>query len=317
MASPLPPLNAVVAFEAAARHLSISHAATELYVTHGAISKQIRTLESFLGCELFVREHRRISLTPEGSRYLPHVQSALQTLGSATSELKQHRAGSGTLSINVLPSLSIQWLIPRLEEFRNRHPRLFVDLSIGDFDVDFRRQTYDIAIRSGTQPPADCRHIKLMDEEMCLVCSPMLAAQLSAPEDLNRMTLLKHTSRPSNWRDWALQAGVSLTTEEKFGVEHFYMLAQAVASGMGVALIPRFFIEPQLADGSLVIPFDIPYRSQYSYYLLTPRLGSGNAAKTQAFIDWMLELFAPYRITPEVSQTAPDNKLPALDGTDT
>ncbi|MCL2915758.1 LysR substrate-binding domain-containing protein [Shewanella corallii] len=298
MPASLPPLNAVVAFEAAARLSSISLAANELYVTHGAISKQIKALESFLGCELFIREHRKITLTREGSQYLPHVQSALQTLNVATADLKQHNARSGNLSINVLPSLSIQWLIPRLEEFRSRNPRLFVDLSIGDFEVDFRRQHYDIAIRSGINPPEDCRHIKLMDEEMCLVCAPALAQELHTLDDLNRVTLLKHTSRPSNWRDWAKQAGVKLTVEEKFGVEHFYMLAQAVASGMGVALIPRFFIEPQLADGSLVIPFDIPYHSQYSYYLLTPgHLQSGDPdGRITAFTDWILELFAPYRL---------------------
>ncbi|MCF1427197.1 MAG: LysR substrate-binding domain-containing protein [Shewanella sp.] len=299
--SSLPPLNAVVAFETAARHLSISKAAGELFVTHGAISKQIRVLEAFLGCELFIREHRKITLTAAGHRYLPHVQLALQTLGSATSELKQQQAGSGTLKINVLPSLSIQWLFPRLQEFRNQYPRLFVDLSIGDFELDFHRQDYDIAIRSSKKPPANCHFIKLMDEEMCLVAAPALAARLNSLDDLNQMTLLKHTSRPSNWSDWAKQAGVALTTEEKFGVEHFYMLAQAAASGMGVALIPRFFIEPQLADGSLVIPFDIPYRSDYCYYLLTPTRHKDKEDKIQALTQWLLALVAPYRITNETA----------------
>ncbi|WP_297894986.1 LysR substrate-binding domain-containing protein [Shewanella sp.] len=290
----LPPLNALRAFEAAARLQSMTLASKELHVTHGAISKQIKILEDYLGFALFVRLHKRVGLTDEAKRYLPHVQAALQTLSSATGDLRRQSAVPQSVAINVLPSLTINWLIPRMEQFKSRHPHLYVDLSIGDFAVDFSQGRYDIAIRSSTVIPKGVNYIKLMDEDLCLVCAPSLAPKLQCIEDINSVTLLKHTTRPELWEYWAEKVGLKLTQEQTFGVEHFYMLSQAAASGMGAALIPRFFIEDQLANGSLVIPFDANFISPYAYYLLTPKSPS-MPLKVQAFIDWLLEIFAPYR----------------------
>ena len=294
MYSELPPLNALRAFEAAARLQSMTLASKELHVTHGAISKQIRILEEYLGFALFVRLHKKVGLTDEAQRYLPHVQAALQTLSSATGDLRRQSTRPQTLAINVLPSLTINWLIPRMEQFKSLHPHLYVDLSIGDFAVDFNQGRYDIAIRSSTVIPKGVNYIKLMDEDLCLVCAPSLSPKLKTIADINHVTLLKHTTRPELWDYWAKKVGLVLTQEQTFGVEHFYMLSQAAASGMGAALIPRFFIEEQLSNGSLVIPFDAPFISPYAYYLLTPKSPS-LPLKVQAFIDWLLEIFAPYR----------------------
>ncbi|AVV82836.1 LysR family transcriptional regulator [Shewanella putrefaciens] len=172
MYSELPPLNALRAFEAAARLQSMTLASKELHVTHGAISKQIRILEEYLGFALFVRLHKKVGLTDEAQRYLPHVQAALQTLSSATGDLRRQSTRPQTLAINVLPSLTINWLIPRMEQFKSLHPHLYVDLSIGDFAVDFNQGRYDIAIRSSTVIPKGVNYIKLMDEDLCLVCAP-------------------------------------------------------------------------------------------------------------------------------------------------
>ena len=296
MYSHLPPLNALRAFEASVRHMSFSLAAKELFVTHGAISKQVKSLEEFVGMPLFIRQHRSLKLTDEGERYFLNVQSALQTINSATADLITQPLRMQTLAINVLPSLTINWLIPRMEEFKSRYPHLHADLSIGDFEVDFSSAKYDIAIRSGIEAPKHTNVIKLMDEDLCLVCSAELSQQLNTLEDINQMTLLKHTTRPELWQLWAQGVGLELTTEKKFGVEHFYMLSQAASSGMGVALIPRFFIEEELNTGKLVIPFDAPFISPYSYYLLTPK-SSNLSLKAQSFIDWLLEIFTPYRQT--------------------
>ncbi|WP_019616531.1 transcriptional regulator GcvA [Psychromonas ossibalaenae] len=294
MHSSFPPLNSLLAFESASRHLSFSRAADELFVTHGAISKQIKGLENHLGVALFLRSHRKLALTDDGKRYLPQIQSALQTISHATDEIKSQQMHAQTLAINVLPSLTINWLIPRMEEFKQRYPHLYVDLSIGDFAVDFEQTRCDIAIRSATRSPKDCSYIKLMDEDLCLVCAPQLAAQLKSIDDINHMTLLKHTTRSELWPYWSEKVGLTLTAQQQFGMEHFYMLSQAAASGMGVALIPRFFIEEQLADGSLVIPFSSSFISPYSYYVLTPK-SANLPLKAQVFIDWLLELFSPYR----------------------
>ncbi|MCL1126027.1 transcriptional regulator GcvA [Shewanella surugensis] len=290
----LPPLNALRAFEAAARHLSFTLAGKELFVTHGAISKQVKTLENYLGLTLFMRLHRQLVLTDEGIRYQPHVQTALQSLNNATYDLKNQPLHTQTLSINVLPSLSISWLIPRIEEFKSQYPHLFVDLSIGDFPVDFSQQNYDIAIRSTTEPPRGMTVIDLMDEDLCLVCSPKLAKKLSKVSDINKMTLLKHTTRPRLWEQWADSVGVDLTAKKNFAVEHFYMLSQAAVSGIGMALIPRFFIEKELSEGSLVLPFHETFTSPYRYYILTSS-SKQLPLKTQLFIDWLLALFSSYR----------------------
>ena len=290
----LPPLNSQRAFESAARLMSFTLASKELFVTHGAISKQVKILEEYVGMPLFIRQHRSLRLTDEGEMYFVSVQSALQTINSASADLMIQPLQAQTLAINVLPSLTISWLIPRMEQFKTRFPHLYVDLSIGDFEVDFSSAKYDIAVRSATSAPKGANVMKLMDEDLCLVCSPEMSLQLSSLEAINQMTLLKHTTRPDLWNVWAEDVGIKLTTENKFGVEHFYMLSQAAASGMGVALIPRFFIEDELASGKLVIPFDAKFTSPYSYYLLTPK-SSNLSLKVQSFIDWLLEIFQPYR----------------------
>lgn len=294
MYSKLPPLKALRIFESAARHVSFSLAAKELHVTHGAVSKQIKGLEEFLGMPLFLRQHRKLVLTDEGHLYLPHIQAALQTINNATVEIQSQLLRTQSLAINVLPSLSLSGLIPCLDDFKSRYPNLYVDLSIGDFPVDFSQSHYDIVIRSATSEPQGVNFIKLMDEDLCLVCSPQVAAQMNKLEDINEMMLLKHTLRPHMWQDWSQAVGLQLTTEKKFGMAHFYMLIQAAVSSMGVALIPRFFIEQQLAEGSLVIPFAVSFTSPYSYYLLTPK-SSNYPFKVQAFIDWIMQVFAPYR----------------------
>ena len=165
---------------------------------------------------------------------------------------------------------------------------------VADAAVDFSQNHYDIAIRTATSKPKGVNAIKLMDEDLCLVCSPKTAKQMSILEDINNMVLLKHTLRPNMWQLWSEAVGLQLTTEKKFGMAHFYMLKQAAVNSMGVALIPRFHIEEQLADGSLVIPFSVSFTSPYSYYLLTPK-SSNYPFKVQAFIDWILQVFAPYR----------------------
>ncbi|QLE85017.1 transcriptional regulator GcvA [Shewanella sp. Scap07] len=294
MSYTLPPMTTLRVFEAAARHQSFSLAAKELFLTHGAISKQIKQLENDLGCALFTRQHRQVSLTTAGQRYLLQIQAALATISRATTDIRTAGTDNQSLSINVLPSLTINWLIPRMEEFKQRYPHLYVDLSIGDFNVDFNQHRYDIAIRSVTSAPQGCQYVKLMDEDLCLVCSPQLATTLHSLNDINSLTLLKHTTRPELWPLWSKQVGVTLNNDKKFGMEHFYMLSQAAVSGMGIALIPRFFIEQQLSDGSLVIPFDNHFTSPYSYYVLSPQ-AQRLPAKAQAFIDWLLEIFAPYR----------------------
>jgi len=291
----LPPLNALRSFEAAARHVSFSLAAKELFVTHGAVSKQVKILEEYLGVTLFLRQHRQLVLTDDGKEYWRKLQSALQDIDNATLEVQSQQLRKQSLSINVLPSLSLSNLIPSLESFKSANPNLYVDLSIGDGPVDFSQRRYDIAIRSATEKPKSVNAIKLMDEDLCLVCNPELAKQISCLDDLNNMTLLKHTLRPNMWQQWSDAVELVLTAEKRLGMAHFYMLSQAAVSGLGIALIPRFFIEQQLKQGSLVIPFEVNFMSPYCYYLMTDK-SNNYPFKTEVFINWLMQLFAPYRL---------------------
>lgn len=290
----LPPLNALRAFESAARHVSFTRAAEELFVTHGAISKQVKMLEQYLGMPLFIRQHRALSLTEEGLHYLPMIQTALQTINHATQDLLAQPLRAQSIAVNVLPSMTINWLIPSLDQFKQAHPNLYVDLTIGDFPLDFNQHHYDIAIRSSMTEPKDMHAIKLMDEDLCLVCSPQIAKQLQTLDDLNNVMILEHTTRPNLWQTWSEEIGFTLDNTNRIGMEHFYMLSQAASSHMGVALIPRFFIAEQLSNGSLVLPFSVNFQSPYTYYLLTPSL-TPLPLKTQLFIDWIYQLFSPYR----------------------
>ncbi|MCP4320265.1 MAG: LysR family transcriptional regulator [Alteromonadales bacterium] len=290
----LPPLNALRSFESAARHESFSLAAKELFVTHGAVSKQIKLLEAHVGVALFLRKHRQLVLTDEGKVYWREVQSALQQIDNATLKVQSQLLRTQSLAINVLPSLSLSNLIPSLDSFKSTYPNLYVDLSIGDGAVDFLQTHYDIIIRSATERPQGVNALKLMDEDLCLVCSPELAKQITCLDDLNKMTLLKHTLRPNMWQQWSDAVELRLTTEKWLGMAHFYMLSQAAVSSLGIALIPRFFIEQQLKEGSLLIPFDVNFMSPYCYYLMTEK-SDNHPLKTEVFIDWIMQLFAPYR----------------------
>ncbi|MFT6925284.1 MAG: LysR family glycine cleavage system transcriptional activator [Psychromonas sp.] len=290
----LPPLNALRSFESAARNASFTRAAKELFVTHGAISKQVKILEEHLKVALFLRQHCKLVLTDEAKLYLPHIQSALQTINNASVALQSNPLRQQSLAINVLPSLTIGLLIPRLGDFKSLYPNLYVDLSCSDLAIDISKCEYDVVIRSATSEPQGVNAIKLMDEDLCLVCSPLLAAQMHCLNDINKMTLLKHSLRPKLWQAWAKGVNVQITTDKKYAMAHFSMLLQAAESHMGVALIPRAFIEKQLTDGSLVIPFAAPFISPYCYYLLMPN-STNLSFKVQAFVDWILDIFSPYR----------------------
>lgn len=180
-----------------------------------------------------------------------------------------------------------------MEEFKQRYPHLYVDLSIGDFNVDFNQHRYDIAIRSVTSAPQGCQYVKLMDEDLCLVCSPQLATTLHSLNDINSLTLLKHTTRPELWPLWSKQVGLRLIMIRSLVWSIFICLARR-QSAVWASLWSALFIEQQLSDGSLVIPFDNHFTSPYSYYVLSPQ-AQRLPAKAQAFIDWLLEIFAPYR----------------------
>ncbi|CAO3451751.1 Transcriptional regulator, LysR family [Azospirillum argentinense] len=290
MARRLPPLNALRAFESAARHLSFTKAAEELHVTQAAVSHQIKGLEEWLGMPLFRRMNRALILTETGQSYLPPVRDALDTLSHATERLFR-MDGSGALTISTMPSFAAKWLVMRLGRFQARHPELEVRLHTTPQLVDFTQQDVDIGIRFGAGNWPGLRCERLMTEDIYPVCSPSLLdgpRPLCCPEDLRHHTLL-HDDYFITWGTWGEAAGIA-------GLDHARgprfddsaLLLQVAAEGGGVALARGVLVADDVAAGRLVRLFDIHLPGNYAYYVVAPP-HYFSRPKVKAFRDWLFE----------------------------
>lgn len=287
----LPSLGALQAFEAAARHLSFTRAAEELRVTQSAVSRQVMTLEDFLGQPLFRRVRRRLSLTEAGATYLPEIRACLDRVERATYALMASQGGGGVLNLAILPTFGTKWLIPRLPAFSRAHPDIVVNFTTRTVPFDFAGEELDAAIHFGDSqwPGAVCH--RLMGEEVVCVCAPALLngpAPLAEPADLAHHTLLQHTTRPRAWQDWLAAVGcdrLSGLGGPRF--EHFSMVIQAAIAGLGVAVLPRFLVAEEIADGRLAMPFPETVRSAHAYYLVYPE-ANRTMPRLRTFRDWLL-----------------------------
>lgn len=291
MADPLPPLPALRAFDAAARHMSFAKAAEELNVTPAAISHQIKALEDFLGVGLFRRRNRAVELTVEGVRYAADVCDGLTRLADATRKLRIRNA-SGALTISVLPSFAARWLLPRLKDFHDRFSDMDVRISSTLDLVDFAQQDFDLAIRFGSGHYPGLTAERLLGEELFPVCSPALLKgrrPLKTLDDLRRHTLLHDTMR-DDWRLWltaAEIAGVDVTKGVSFSDSS--LLVQAAVDGMGVAIGREALVEAELDAGRLVRPFPLTITGESAYYLVYPPAHAARR-RVRAFRDWILEV---------------------------
>ena len=268
----LPPLKALPAFEEAARLLSFSAAARELNLTHGAISRQMKSLETHLGVRLFRRLNRRIELTDAGAAFLPAARTALDVVEASAARLSA-ATRQGPLVVSCLPTFMMRWLIPRLYDFNARHPAIDVRLSASSAPVDFVRDGVDVAIRVGAGPwPEGIEAHAFVNEEIGPVCSPALAKRrkLRRPSDLGQHTLLHTETRADAWPDWLARnktTGVDSAKGQRF--EHFYFLLEAAVAGLGVAVAPRPLVMEDLKLGRLVAPFGF-VKSGRQYCLIYP-----------------------------------------------
>jgi LysR family glycine cleavage system transcriptional activator len=300
----LPPLNAIRAFEAAARHLSFTRAAEELNVTQAAISHQIKGLEDVLGVPLFRRLNRALMLTEAGQSYLPPLRDALDQIADATARLKAADSG-GALTISTLASFAAKWLVPRLPRFQERHPEIDVLISTTPQMVDFTQQDVDAAIRFGRGGWGGVRADRLLTEDIFPVCAPSLldgSKPLLKPEDLSGFTLL-HDDFLYGWTMW-LQAvgaqGVDATRGTRF--TDSALVLQAAMAGQGVALARRVLAADDLDAGRLVSPFDISLPSELAYYFVAPPRYF-ERPKVAAFYHWVCAEARDYR---EAGRTAED-----------
>lgn len=304
MARRLPPLNALRAFEAAARHLSFTKAAQELHVTQAAVSHQVKGLEDHLQIRLFRRRNRALLLTDAGQTYLPPVRDALDAIAAATEQLHGTRH-EGPLRISTLPSFAVKWLLPRLPRFEESALASGVELSTTmnndvmlstSLDVvDLHDDNFDAAIRftHGQNTDLDVTH--LMDDAVFPVCAPGLREgpnPLNAPADLRHHVLLQDVVRDTpddpGWHVWLAAAGLDgMETRRGPGFSDSSMVIQTAIAGHGVALARHSLVRDDLASGQLVCPFGPVIRTGFSYWFATTP-GKTRDPRVRAFRDWLL-----------------------------
>jgi LysR family glycine cleavage system transcriptional activator len=283
----LPPLNAVRAFEAAARHGSFVKAAEELHVTAGAISQQVKALEAWLGRPLFRRLQRGVALNEAGTAYLEKVGGVLDDLAAASQEIAQR---TQILRITALPALAERWLMPRLGRFQALHPQVEIALTADDRPVDLARDPVDLWLCYGSGEHPGCQVESLFAESIFPVCAPALLDRgpaLIEPRDLARHTLLHDAHWRDDWRRWLAAAGVTgLDPIRGPSFTLYAMVIQAALDGLGVALAHEALVADDLAAGRLVAPFALRLPAGQAYYLVS----SPKAAKrpdVTAFRAWM------------------------------
>ncbi|MEC9345856.1 MAG: transcriptional regulator GcvA [Pseudomonadota bacterium] len=305
MSRRLPPLNAVRAFEAAARHLSFTRAASELHVTPAAISHQVKGLEDWFGVRLFERRNREILMTEAGQLLLPGVRDALDLLETAAQRISSRPDGT-EIRITCMPSFAAKWLVPRLSRFRARHPEIDVLLSTEERLVDLEVEPFDLGIRSGRGNYPRLSVHRLFDDAVFPVCSPALIngdPPLRKLEDLAHHTLL-HDDYPVGWAEWLAAAGVSGVDPRKGPMfDNSAMLLQAAAEGLGVAMARHALAYADLLAGRLVRPFPMTLGSELAYYLVH-QPGALRRTSVKAFQSWLIEEADTYRAEQEAGLRA-------------
>ena len=285
----LPPLNALKSFEAAARHESFTRAADELCVTQGAVSHQVKALETNLGVKLFNREHQRLLITGAGRDYLAVVRDALDRIAMGTERLMV-RQSSGALTVSTSPDFAAKWLVHRLGQFADLHPDIDLRISASMQHVDFAREDVDIAVRHGDGNWTGLDVTRLCAEQLFPVCSPKLFARRRravTAADVLQLPLLHLDSR-SDWTKWFDAAGIVSKAESRgLILNRASMLIDAAVDGQGVALARTTLAAWDLISGRLLRPFDVTLPLSKSYWIVCPKATS-RLPKITKFRDWLL-----------------------------
>jgi LysR family glycine cleavage system transcriptional activator len=286
----LPPLNALKAFDSVARHESVSHAANELCVTPGAITKQIQHLESFLGVPLFIRRHRQIILNEQGKIFQRAVSKALLEIQTATNNIKGS-AQNSTLKIRSYTTFSIRWLIPHAPKFLSANPEISLELTTSLDPVDFARDNIDCAIRLGSGDWPNATSTKLIDNVIVPVCSPqyLKGKKMKTPKDLLACNLLHIKRRPNDWNLWFSGIGLSVDVmPQGMMCENSEIAYSAAKEGLGIAMAQYFLVRDDIELGKLVRPVMQSHDcGDNTYYLVMPSNTQQNI-HSRKFKEWIL-----------------------------
>ncbi len=312
----MPSLNALRAFESAARHLSFKNAADELHVSASAVGHLIADLEAFFGCQLFERHHRRIELTPAGRNLLPGMRTSFEHLRSAVRSFQRTRR-EGPLVVSVDPTFGVRCLIPRLERFRARYPDIAVRIDPTPELADPRDGDVDVCIRYGRGNYPDLRVETIIDhEDIIAVCSPDLLNgehPLRTPLDIHNHTLIdrspsQHYSDRVLWSRWFKAAGLdAVVCKDRFEVPwEEYAIVSAI-QGHGITLASSLLVADDMAAGRLVQPFDASYRVDQGYFLVAANTQEPDT-RIEAFWNWIFDSdidFPGKQIIPQASEANP------------
>ena len=293
----IPGTDLLIAFETAARHQSFTRAAEELSLTQSAVCRQILALEDTLGVQLFNRIKKRVTLSEAGLLYARQVRENLKRIEHDTLSLMAHRGMGGVVELAVIPTFATRWLIPRLADFHAQHPGVTLDLTTRAEPFLFNDTPFDAAIHFGDPVWPGAITEYLFGEKIVPVCSPgLVGEQLPvAPATLEKLPLLHQSSRPDAWRQWFELAGMSnVNAMGGSRYELFSMLVEAAKAGLGVALVPRFFVLKEVAAGELVIPCTQILQNPRSYYLVYPE-DRTESAPLQIFCEWLRDQAQAYR----------------------
>lgn len=290
---PLPPMNSIVVFEVAARHQSFTQAADELHVTQGAVSRQIRLLEEYLGKELFFRANRKISLTPTGLQYYQSIYGALLNIAQATGDIKKWR-GDRQVTVATTHAMAALWLLPKVAPFQQEEG---IDLRILATDniVDLHSMDCDVALFYCRVPPVEMKVTPLFPEEVFPVCSPSYLKQFNNDRSLEKIfsgTLLNLDEAHKDWMtwpEWFNEVGYpTIIPKNKVNINNYTMLLQAAINGQGIALAWGSLVDDYLKSGALVRPIDTVLRTSENFYMLEPLGQHRTSASVTKFREWLL-----------------------------
>jgi LysR family glycine cleavage system transcriptional activator len=290
----LPPLNALRVFEASARKSSFVAASEELAVTASAVSHQIKTLEEYLGVQLFSRNKRKVELTSAGEQYLNGIKHALDEIEVATQRLTSSHE-TNVVQISVAPNFLTRWLMPHMSRFQELYPDIELQINASQGLIDFNRVSTDIAIYYGNGEWDDIETHFLCKVMLVPVCSPLLMSgkyPLEKPNDLRRHTLIYVSKRKWEWEDWMHQAGVgNLVPKGSLQMSSSQLATAAAQENLGVALADSTLTSREIASGRLIVPFDIQLGTHKAFYLVY-RKNRPLTAGMKAFKEWMMNEMA-------------------------
>jgi DNA-binding transcriptional LysR family regulator len=294
--TPLPPLNSLVAFEAAARHLSFTKASADLHVTQGAISRQVRHLEDYLGLQLFVRDKRALYLTAAGAEYFEYIQKSLLQISSATANMLQVKDDK-QITIITSNAMASFWLLPRIPEFQKLHPEIDLRILSVDSMKGLRESEFDVALFYFNQAPSEFDATPLFSETVYPVCSKAYQQQhptISQAQDLRQGTLLSLDVDEGwvGWPEWFRESNVTYQAQDyrclKFN--SYPLLIQAALNGHGLALAWEYLVDDYIASGLLVRPLEQKLATHSQFYMLQPHATFHAKKEVQHFKEWLLSI---------------------------